>query len=477
MIESAETNNSEQGLRRVMGPFGATCVVIGAIIGVGIFFTPSEVAQLAGSSSMAMLAWAIAGAIALTGALTFAELGGLYPRTGGQYELLRDSYGPLPAFVYVFCNATAIQAGAIAIIAIICVRNLWEAVGTGPPGAPQVNAASAILIVGLASANGLGVKWGSSVQNLTVCAKVGTLLVITGIAVTVDSAKPVLGVINAQQNSAAGIGIVGLVFAAMIPAMFSFGGWQHALWIGGEIRRPQRNVPFAIITGVVTVVVVYLLVNWAYFRLLGYGGVAASDTPAADAVAGVWPGYGRRAIAAAVALSACGVLNAQLLSGPRLVYGMALDGRFFSPFARVSARRATPMPAIMLIGGMALVLLLLAGEEGVGKLITGVVFIDGVFFGLTGCALLVLRRKRPQADRPLRVPGYPVVPLLFVVGEIGIVVGAFRNPEVRSAAFIGVGWIVAAAVCYFLFFRRSPRAPLSRSGRRDPEARRDASRA
>ncbi|MCH8913964.1 MAG: amino acid permease, partial [Planctomycetes bacterium] len=378
---------------------------------------------------------------------------------------------------YVFGNATAIQAGAIAIIAIICVRNLWEAVGTGTPDALQVNAASALLIVGLASANGMGVKWGSGIQNFTVCVKIGTLLVITGIAATVESVGSAVGVMDARQESTASVGIVGLVFAAMIPAMFSFGGWQHGLWIGGEIRQPQRNVPFAIITGVVTVVVVYLLVNWAYFRLLGYGGVAGSDALAADAVAEVWPGYGRRAIAAGVALSACGVLNAQLLSGPRLVYGMALDGRFFSPFARISAHRATPIPAIMLIAGMALVLLLLAGEESVGKLITGVVFIDGVFFVLTGCALLVLRRKRPQADRPLRVPGYPVVPLLFVVGEIGIVVGAFRNPEVRSAAFIGVGWIIAAAICYLLFFRRSPRAPLSQSGRRDPEARRDASRA
>ena len=457
MNETAARNDSETGLRRVMGPFGATCVVIGAIIGVGIFFTPSEVARLAGSSGLAMLAWAVAGAIALTGALTFAELGGLYPHTGGQYELLRDSYGPLPAFVYVFCNATAIQAGAIAIIAIICVRNLWEAVGTGTPGALQVSAASAMLIVGLASANGMGVKWGSSVQNLTVCAKVGTLLVITGIAATVDSVKPTVGAVTALQESTAGIGIVGLVSAAMVPAMFSFGGWQTALWIGGEIRRPKRNVPFAIIAGVVTVVVVYLLANWAYFRLLGYGGVAGSETLAAEAVARVWPAYGRRGVAAGVALSACGVLNAQLLAGPRLVYGMALDGRFFRPFARVSARRATPIPAIMLIGGMALALLLLAGEEGLGQLITGVVFIDGVFFVLTGCALLVLRRKRPQADRPFRVPGYPVVPLLFVVGEIGIVVGAFRNPEVRSAAFIGVGWIVAAAICYFLFFRRLPR--------------------
>ncbi len=481
MIETAERHDSETGLRRVMGPFGATCVVIGAIIGVGIFFTPSEVAQLAGSSGMAMLAWGIAGAIALTGALTFAELGGLYPRTGGQYELLRDSYGPLPAFVYVFCNATAIQAGAIAIIAIICVRNLWEAVGTGTPGALQVSAASAMLIVGLASANGMGVKWGSSVQNLTACAKVGTLLVITGIAATADSARPALGVMDAQQNSAAGIGIIGLVFAAMIPAMFSFGGWQHALWIGGEIRRPERNVPFAIITGVVTVVVVYLLVNWAYFRLLGYSGVAGSETLAADAVARVWPGYGRKVIAAAVALSACGVLNAQLLSGPRLVYGMALDGRFFSPFARLNARQGTPVLAIALIAGMALILLLLPadddGKDNVDKLLTGVVFVDGVFFALTGYALIILRKKKPDAVRSVRVLCYPIVPLLFVVGELGILAGAFADPKRRAAAIIGAGWIVGAAICYLLFFRRPPRAPLSQPDHPDPEVDRDASRA
>jgi APA family basic amino acid/polyamine antiporter len=452
--DSIEKHATETGLRRVMGPFGATCVVIGAIIGVGIFFTPSEVARLAGSSGMAMLAWACAGGLALTGALTYAELGGLYPRTGGQYELLRDSFGPLPAFVYVFCNATAIQAGAVAVIAIICVQNLWAAMGNQASDHFEVYVASILLIVGLAVANAIGVKWGSGIQNLTACAKVATLLVITAMGLMVDSDGSESGGVVGLQTESPAPGSVGLVFAAMIPAMFAFGGWQHALWIGGEIRRPQRNVPFAIIVGVVFVVTVYLLANWGYLRLLGYQDVADTQTLAADAVARVWPGFGRRVIAAAVALSACGVLNAQLLSGPRLIYGMALDGKFFSPFARLSTRQRTPVRAIALIAGMALVLLLLAGEEGVGMLMTGVVFVDGVFFALTGGALFVLRRTKSEAARSVRTPGYPVVPLLFIVGEIGILVGAFVHLGNRNVALLGVGWIVAAAVCYLLFFRR-----------------------
>lgn len=248
-----------------------------------------------------------------------------------------------------------------------------------------------------------------------------------------------------------------MLFTSLVPALFAFGGWQHALWIGGEVRRAQHVVPWAIIAGVSIVVAVYLLVNWAYLRLLGYHGVAGSEALAADAVSAVWPGIGRRATAAAVALSAFGVLNAQLLSGPRLIYGMARDGRFFAPMASVSARFGTPVPAILLLGITAFVLLLAAGPSGMEKLLTGVVFVDGVFFILTGAALFVLRKKRPGAARPVRVPGYPVVPLLFVLCEGGVIAGAYRNPQAREAALIGVAWIGAAALCYYLFFSSHPR--------------------
>jgi APA family basic amino acid/polyamine antiporter len=244
------------------------------------------------------------------------------------------------------------------------------------------------------------------------------------------------------------------VSAALVPVLFSYGGWQHALWIAGEVRKPQRDVPFAILTGTIVVIIVYLLANWAYLKLLGFSQVSESKALAADAVAVVWPTVGKRVVAGAVALSAFGVLNAQFLTGPRLVYRMALEGQFFKPFMWVSPRFATPVPAILLLGAVPLVLLLTAGPNGADKILTGAVLIDGIFFALTALALLVLRRKQPDAPRSVRVPGYPFVPLLFFVGEIAVVIGAFTDPKVRSAAGIGLIWVAGAAVCYALFFRK-----------------------
>ncbi len=453
-VQNERGTSGEPGLRRVLGPIDATCIVVGAIIGVGIFFSPSTVAAIAQSPGMALTAWAIGGGIALLGALTFAELGSLYPRAGGQYDILRDAYSPWPAFLFVFCNATAIQAGAIAIIAIICVRHVGVAVGTKFTGTFALTLSSAGLIVGLTAANALGVRWGSRIQNLTVYAKVLTLIVVTWLAITFDAPVTEAVASESTEQSVTGGFPIGLIFAALVPAFFAFGGWQSALWMAGEIRQPKRNVPLAIVGGVLIVVTVYLLVNWAYFRLLGYQAVVTSETLAADAVAKVWPQIGGRLAGAAVAVSAFGVLNAQLLGGPRLIYSMASDGRFFRVFARVNARARTPIAAIVLLGFMALVLLIAAGENAVGKLTTGVVFIDSVFFALTGLALIVLRKRRPNVERPVRVPGYPVVPLLFVLGELGILGGALFYSEQRPTALIGVGWILGATVLYFLLFRR-----------------------
>ena len=455
--ESEHRSGTDQGLKRILGPVDATCIVIGAIIGVGIFSTPSQVAQVAGSGSMALTAWAIGGAIALMGALTFAELGGLYPRTGGQYEILRDAYSPLPAFLFVFCNATAIQAGAIAVIAIICAKHLGVAIGNEITGTFAMTLSAAGLIVGLTAANALGVRWGSRIQNLTVYAKVLTLIVVTILAIMTESPVTEVVATESTEQSDSGRAPIVLIFAALVPAFFAFGGWQSALWMAGEIRQPKRNVPLAIVGGVLVVVTIYLLVNWAYLRLLGYDGVVGSQTIAADAVAKAWPNIGRRVAGAAVAVSAFGVLNAQLLGGPRLIYSMANDGRFFRLFAHVNTRFKTPVAAIVLLGLMALVLLIVAGQHAVEKLTTGVVFIDSVFFALTGLALIVLRKRRPRAERPMRVPGYPVVPLLFVLGELCILAGALFYSEQRITVLIGVGWSLGATLLYFLFFYGSRR--------------------
>jgi APA family basic amino acid/polyamine antiporter len=435
-------------LRRELSGLDATAVVVGAIVGVGIFFTPSRVADLAGSAELAMWAWALGGVIAMLGALTFAELGALIPRAGGQYDVLRDAYGPATGFVYVVCNATAIQAGAIGIIALVCVDNLavllhGESLARWPTLACAVG-----LTVGLALANAARVRWGARIQNVTVVAKLATLLAITAVALASDPLPASAGAHVVALAPGAGI------TAALVPVLFAFGGWQQVLWMAGEVREPERNLPRAIVGGVAIVVCVYLAINWAYFALLGHAGVAGATTLAADAVATTFADAGRSAIALAVAISALGVLNAQLLTGPRLLFALARDGRFFPIFGRVHASRGTPIPAIMLLVTTSTILLLAAGADGIDRLLTGVVLIDAIFFTLTGLASLVLLRRYPHRERPVRMPGFPVVPALFGLAEIGVIAGAWLDPDVRAAAVVGLTWISAALVLYWLRFRR-----------------------
>lgn len=453
---------------RTLGGWDATSVVIGAIVGVGIFFTPSKIAALAGSGLLAMLAWVIAGGIALCGALTFAALGARYNRAGAQYEILRDAYGPLPAFVFVVCNATAIQAGAIGIIAVICARNLAAAVNGSVPAGPVLIGLAVGLIIVIGVMNVIGVKWGARIQNFTVAAKVAALVAVAAVAAAFGGAHSAMaaGVGVAPLGERGAADVLGALGAALVPAMFSFGGWQHALWISGEVKNPSRTLPRAILGGVAIVVAVYLMANWAYLELLGVDGVAQSKALASDAVASVWPGFGARATAGAVAISAFGVLNAQLLSGPRLIYGMARDGRFFEVFARIPKGAGTPVAAIVLLTVLALVLLLAAGADGVDKLLTGAVFIDSVFFALTGLALVLLRRREGSAigGGVFRTPAFPIEPLLFFVGELGALAGAFVSKDVRSAAWIGVAWIAGAAGLYVLRFRRGREVIAGRQG-------------
>ncbi|MEX2242262.1 MAG: amino acid permease [Fimbriimonadaceae bacterium] len=440
-------------LDRVLGPVSATCIVIGAIIGVGIFLSPGKVVRLTGEPGLAMWAWIIGGAIAMLGALTFAELGGMYTRSGAHYAALRDSYGPLGGFLYVFCNSTAIQCGGAVIMSLVCANNLCFMLdGASDPGSMKAILIASALIVALSVNNIVGVRFGATIQNVTVFSKVLTLVGIIVIAAFFEPSSPAPVVPLAKPEGSPAL----LLFAGLIPVLFAFGGWQHALWIGGEIRDPKRNIPFALIGGVGIVIVVYLLANWAYLHLLGAGAMAITKTIAADAVGRVVPENAARMVAGLVAVSAFGVLNASYLSSPRLLYGMARDGRFFSPFAKVHARFHTPYWSITLIAGLGLVMLWLAKENGVDFMLTGVVMVEAIFMLLTGLAVIVLRSRRPDAERPVRVLLYPVVPVLFVVGECLVVIGSFLDEPTRNAAWIGIVWLVVAAVVYFVFFRGRP---------------------
>ena len=312
------------------------------------------------------------------------------------------------------------------------------------------------MIAALSIINMVGVKWGAGVQNVTTFAKLGALLLIVGLAAfAADKAEPVeVTEAVSKPEKATLLSAAFLVFAGLVPVLFSFGGWQQALWIGGEIRSPAKNVPRAIVLGVLTVVIVYLLSNWAYFQLLGYDGVAHANVLAGEAVSRVWPRWGKTLISAAVAVSAFGVLNAQLLSGPRLVVGMARDGKFFSLFGSIHARFNTPVAAILLLGGIGMFLLLIArSENDVFSILNGVVLIDSLFFMLTGLAVIVLRYRKPEMERSVRVPFYPWVPLLFAIGELAVMTGAFLYPKYREGAITAVIWILVAALAYACFFR------------------------
>lgn len=459
---------------RVLGTRDAACVVIGAIIGVGIFFTPSTVARLTGSGSLCLLAWGIGGFIALCGAMAFAELGSRYHDSGAQYRVLRDSYGPFPAYLFVFCNTTAIESGSICIMALLCARYAYVA-ATGDAVTDAQNllllGMATIMILGLSTANALGARWGSRIQNLTVYAKVLTLATVTGMAVVLGGWPTRAFEAAPAENATRTLSPIVAVLAALVPAFYSYGGWQQALWISGEVRDPRRALPRAIIGGVLVVITVYMLVNWAYLHLLGVEGVAGSATVASDAVAAALghtsplAEVAPRIVAGAVAISAFGVLNVQFLSAPRLAYAMSRDGKFFSPFGRLSPRYGTPIAAIGLMTVLALLVLFGTGSKGTAGLdwlLNGVMFIDGVFFVLTGAAVIVLRermKRRPDgedgagASASYRVPLYPIIPAIFVVGMMGILLGSYVDATLRRAAIIGVGCIVVAAVMYAAFFR------------------------
>ena len=441
---------SEQGLlERRLGLFDLICIVMGAIVGVGVFFTPAKVAKITGSPSLFFASWGIGAFIALTGALTFSELGAMFPRTGGLYHVLREAYGRGVGFLYGWALLTVIQSGAIGIIAILCVQHLARCFGSELEDESLQRILSIGLIALLTALNAMGLKQGSGLANLTMILKAGALLAIALIAFGSDqqAAPP-------SAPPAMGDGSLVLLFPALVSVMFSFGGWQQGLYIAGEVKNVERALPRGLSLGVFGVGALYLAVNYGFFGLLGLEGVAGSKALAADAVGVVFPDWGGRVAAAAVALSALGVASVCILTAPRMYKAMSDDGVFFKKLAEVHPRWGTPSFAICLQGGIASLLVAVAGFGGVDALLTGVVCLDWCFFALGGGALFVLRRRRPELARPFRVPLYPLVPGLFVLSGLGVLVGAFMDPKTAAASWIALVVLSLGVLFWVLWGRR-----------------------
>ena len=439
--------NRTAGGPRKLGLFDAAMIASGAMIGSGVFMNPAESARFLTTSSQLLVVWAFGGVVAFLGGLCFAELGALFPQSGGQYVYMERAFAPWAGFLFGWTLFTTIQTGAIAAVSTTCARFI----GTFAPmseGATRLLAAG--LLWTLSLVNILGLRPGSLVQDVFTVLKILALLVLIGVGIFWFKAPAAsLGPVFPDGLDLKVLSALGL---ALMPALFSYGGWQNLNFVAGEVKNPARTLPLAIISGVAVVVILYVLSNVAYVKALPLRGIASSTRLASDALQAMVGPWGAKFVSIAIVVSTFGITNVFVLTGARVVRVMAERGAFFPAAARIHPRFGTPAVAILLQSAWASVLLL---SNTYGQLLQYVTFGDWIFFGLTALALIVLRRKMPEAPRPYRTWGYPAVPLLFFAISAAAVANVFISSPFKS--LIGTGIILAGLPLYVFFWnRRSP---------------------
>ena len=438
----------DQQLRPRLGLFGAMMAVIGGIVGAGIFINPYIVAQRVHTSPLILLAWICGGIIALIGGAIYAELAGRLPIVGGQYAYLRQALHPAVAFIYGWVLLLVIQTGGMAAVAVTFARYFLQLTQW------RVNESlMAALTLGILTAiNCVGVRAGSRVQSAA------TLLAICAIAIlevcsifswssSQLSFTPIL-----DPPLSAGLGLA--FGAALTPVLFAYGGWQTSTFLAGEMRDARKNLPRALLIGVITVIVVYTSINIVYLRVLGPAGLRDTTTPASTAMLAMTGPRGAQIIAAGIAFSAFGFLAQSILTAPRVYFAMARDGLFFRSVGAVHPRTHVPVMAIALQGVWAIVI---AVSGSYADIVNYVVAVDCTFFGLTAVCLFVLRNRGTGDDGvTYRVPGHPWTTLVFVAAEWVVVVSTTIGDPKHAA--IGFAIALAGLPAYFLWRRSEVRA-------------------
>jgi basic amino acid/polyamine antiporter, APA family len=447
-------------LRRDLGLNAATAIVIGTVIGSGIFLVPKAMILKLGSVEMLFLVWVVGGLLSIFGALSYAELAAAMPEAGGEYVYLRETYGPFWGFLYGWIQTLVAKSGSIAAISVgfwLYFANFFPVldatafviplpIGPGAEHLPirygQFGAAGLILF--LAGINYLGVRLSGTVQVIFTASKI--LLILGLVAVGLLAGNGSTGHFRESIPVAGGITAF---FAAMVSALWAYDGWNNVSMVSSEIKRPTRNLPLALIGGTFTVMVVYLLTNLAYFYVLSPAEVSTSDRVAAEMMRRVLGDGGAGIVSAIAMVSIFAALNGSILSGSRVPYAMARDGLFIDTLARVNPQHQTPGNALLFMSLLASVLVFSGRFE---EIITYVIFTSWILYAMTTAGVIVLRRKRPDLYRPYRTLGYPVVPILFVVAALCILLSTLI--ESTRESLIGLTMIAIAYPFYRYWSKR-----------------------
>ncbi len=448
-------HQSPPELARDLGVSHATAVVVGTVIGSGIFLVPAEMMQAVGSARLVYLAWLVGGLLSFFGALTYAELGAMKPEAGGEYIYVRDGYGPLPGFLCAWTWFLVAKPASIATLATGFVRVL----GTFPAlgffsrnliGAPfaitygqLVAIASAVLISAL---NYIGVKKAGEFQLIFTVLKVAIILSIVGIGFSYSqgSWRNFAGTYPGATGGMAGF------MAALVAALWAYDGWNDLNMVSGEIRHPERNIPIALIAGVAAVGLLYMLVNAAVQYVLPAGTIAASPRPASDATAAALGALGAGIVSIGMAVSMLVAMNGTVMSGARMPFAMARDRYFFSALAQVHPRFHTPSVAIIVQATFSGILLLLGGSYR--QFFSLAIFSEWLFYMVATSTVFIFRRREPDAPRPYRVWGYPAVPVLFVLAAAVLLYYTFTD-NLRNSA-LGCLVILAGVPVFWAFARK-----------------------
>jgi APA family basic amino acid/polyamine antiporter len=444
----AESEETRSGLVARLNLFDATMIVMGGIVGAGIFMNPYVVARQVHTPALILFVWTLGGLVALAGAFVYAELAARLPRTGGQYAYLREAYHPAVAFAYGWALLLVIQTGGMAAVAITFSRYFIEL--THIPVAEGWIATAALLF--LTVINCLGVRAGSTVQSALMVMKI---VVIAALVYCGWLLAPAARAVNAALlDRPVSFDLVTAIGAAMIPVVFAYGGWQTANFIADEVRAPARNLPRALLLGVTSVIVLYLSVNWVDVRVLGATGLAQTAVPASAVMRAAMGERGAAVIAAGIAVSALGFLSQSILTAPRVYFAMARDGIFFKSVAWLHPRTRVPTVAIALQGIWAIVITLAGNYE---QILNYFVAMDCLFFGLTATCIFVFRRRDAHgatgSPKPstygYRVPGHPWTTGFFIAACWLVVASTLYKYPMNS--LIGAAVVATGIPIYFIW--------------------------